>query len=292
MPINRTFCSLWCCFVLNGCVFGHKSTEVPVTPGRSKAAAPAIEIPTSAIQKPEPERESADELRAATTDTSSTGGDPCHVLRVQGRPPFFLKDKGFLVTNIVKPCVTRDGHRGFERGSPWMAMGIPCTGGSGRVRVDGKTYAPAMIHFDLATNCPMLPGPPELVRQHAVEALGLGSNDQLLAFTPLAVQYWEFVDFPDAGTGTDLRLWTAVGLKDAWGQFQKREPLTVRLYGRENAWVSQAIVYVVEGQVSPLSATQFTLRVQDVRPATPDEMAAAAQRCGLIRPPLNCGRIF
>src|SRR5690606_4194263 len=78
--------------------------------------------------------------------------ETCRVFdKLPSEPPLVLDGKGVVLTRIMKPCVTRDGRRGFEKNSPYLAMGFPCTGGSGRIDIKGNYYNPKMVSFILAT---------------------------------------------------------------------------------------------------------------------------------------------
>src|SRR5690606_40330801 len=118
----------------------------------------------------------------------------------------------------------------------WIAMGFPCSKGSGKISIKGNYYAPKMISFMVTTDCPMAASTgdfPKIVQK----ILGIPAGAPMLAFNPFAVQYWEIPSSGDADTGFAVELRTSLGVGQIWRQLRGDESLAVRLYGRENAWV-------------------------------------------------------
>lgn len=287
------------------CFHGNAELDAPIALApRGPKDAPAIEVPVSAIVNADSQGQSDPspaigdpEMKANTPNPIATALgfndlDPCVVVEDKGRPPYFLPEHGFVVTNIVKSCVTREGESGFEQKSPWMAMGIPCTGGMGRMTLKGRSYAPTSVSFELPSNCPMLPGNAETVRKLGSAALGISPENQLLSFTPLSVQYWEFVDFPDAGSGTSVQFNTTIGLQKGWSSYKAGDLIPVRLYGRENSWINQQIIYQVDASIKSAGDGRFSLELRDVNRLDSESMGIVRNRCQKIHPTLNCHKIF
>jgi hypothetical protein len=130
------------------------------------------------------------------------------------------KDKSYVLTRLVKPCITRDGLRGFEKDSGWMAMGLPCTGGRGSVDITGKSYNPKVLSFVVSTDCPSAPASHNDVASLAEDELGLTKDNTLLAYNPMSIQYWEIEGYPDADVGFRIELRSDDSLRDFWNAFK------------------------------------------------------------------------
>src|SRR5262245_29527094 len=106
---------------------GGPSAHEPV------AAKPSVKAPgapaAAAAAEPAP---AAPKVEAPATP------DPCLVLdKLPHAPPVYASGRGVVLTKLMRTCTTRDGKSGVERATPWLAMGIPCTGGAGRVDTKG-----------------------------------------------------------------------------------------------------------------------------------------------------------
>jgi hypothetical protein len=215
--------------------------------------------------------------------------DPCKIYpKLSGEPPLYI-DGGIMLTRIVMSCVTREGERGYEENTPWIAMGFPCTGGGGRISIKGKTFAyPQMVAFVIGTNCPMMPADPATIRARVLEATGLSQKSTMMAHNPFAVQYWELPSLGEGDTGFSVELRSTSALGVTWRHLrEKGDVLPVRLYGRENAWVQGDHIYQVDGEIK-VSDRTFELKVTNAKALTAEELNAVKSRCEGLRPRRNC----
>lgn len=261
---------------LNGACTKHGKATVdePVKPGRRPAAA-VIEAEPAAPVMPPPV-------------------DTCRVItKLTTEPPVYFPGKGFVVTRFMKPCVTQGGERGVEKDTPWLAMGFPCTGGSGRVDIKGHYNNPKMVSFILGTDCAMNPDSAPVVDRMAREVLDLPPDARLMAVTPFVVQYWEIPGMTDADTGFSVDLRSAPALEGMWKHFKENKPIHVKLYGRENAWVQGGHFYVVEADLKMSGRTAFQVSVTSVKSLSQPEIEEVQGRCDALRPRRSsCGDVF
>lgn len=219
--------------------------------------------------------------------------ETCRVFeKLPSEPPIYLAGKAVVLTRMMKPCVTRDGRRGYEKNTPYLAMGFPCTGGSGRIDLKGKYYNPQMVSFILGTDCGMMPAAKDAVEKLVQDDFGLTKETKLMAYTPFVVQYWEVPQVSESGTGFTIELRSAPAREGVWKRFQANALLRVRLYGRENAWVQGDNVYEVEADLKMTGRNAFSLAVVGVKPLSKEDVAVVRQRCDAIRPKQNCQEVF
>lgn len=229
---------------------------------------------------------------ATPTPPVPVGSPTCVALKMPGEPPFNLPGKNVVVTRIMKACTTTASQSGFEKDTPYLAMGFPCTGGGGRIDIKGNYGNPKMVSFILGTDCTMSPSNSDTVKKLAEEVLGLPPTAKLLAFTPFVVQFWEIPGMSDADTGFSVDLRSAPATQGAWGRVQKKEPLRVRLFGRENTWAQGGAFFLVEADLKLTGRSQFQVDVQSVKSLTKDDIEAVKGRCEALRPARNCGDVF
>jgi hypothetical protein len=218
--------------------------------------------------------------------------DTCRVFaKLPQEPPIYMAGKGVVVTRLMKPCVTRDGQRGYEKNTPWLAMGFPCTGGSGRIELKGNYYNPKMVTFIVSNGCGMMPASKDVVEKMVHEAFDLPKEARLMAYTPFVVQYWEVPQVGEAATGFAIELRSAAATEKLWKKF-KDQPVRVKLYGREDAWGQGNNFYFVEADLKMTGRNAFQLEVLSVKPLTKEEVTQTKERCEAIRPKQNCGEVF
>ena len=208
-----------------------------------------------------------------------------------GKPPIYLSEPGFVLTAVHKPCITYEGEAGFYQDSPWTAMGIPCSGGGGRIERRGKVEYPKMVSFVLAVDCPLHPSRDDTATFGA-QQLGFDSAAKLLAYNPFNLQFWSLPSFPDAGTGISVDLRSRTAIDALWQKVRQREPINVHLYGRENAWIADNNIYFINTNIIAITDTEFRLELLEVRTMNNDEIAAARHRCDQLRPRRSCHLIF
>ena len=231
-----------------------------------------------------PPRASTEKAAAAPQD------DQCMQLpKLPTAPPVVIPGKNLVLTKLLRPCVNQAGLRGYERTSPYLAMGFPCTGGSGRIEVNNN---PNLIVFLLGTDCGMSPSSRDAAQTLIAQTYDLPTTMKLAAYTPFVVQYWEVAGVSDADVGYVIELRKAPAVEGLWRRFQQKEHIQVRLYGRENTWAQGDNFYSVEGYLKMTGRTAFELEVSKVKSLTKDEIGVIRARCEAIRPRRNCTEVF
>lgn len=261
---RRSWLVLWALVVLvSGCFGGGDDSEV--------------EDPVKSIRK---------------KDGSPVSVAHCYKWPFDRSPPLYLPHNGVVVTKIMKPCVTLNGEPGYGRGTSWIAMGIPCTGGGGKVEWKGHYSKPKMVSFVISNSCPMRPGTHNEVKPLGVTVMKLDPSSNLLAYYPFSVHYWELMGYGEADTGFVVDLRTTKSLEEAWSTYRRGVPLHLKLYGRENAWVKGHDFFEVEVEVLRVDKTTFRMNVMNVRALSKNEMTLVRGRCEALRPPRNCSEVF
>jgi hypothetical protein len=210
----------------------------------------------------------------------------------RGQLPIWLADRGIIITRVLKECVTLEGREGFEEDSPWMAMGIPCTGDGGKIDIKGEHYDPKLVSLILSTDCAMHPSDLQAVKAAGMAGLGFSAAAKLLAYNPLAIQYWEIPGIGDADVGFTIDLRTTEALQRVWKTFSEQSVIPVRLYGRENAWVMGDQFFFVQAELVKTSTSTFRMDVKDVKALKPEEIARVKASCEALRPSRNCFKVF
>ncbi len=209
--------------------------------------------------------------------------------------PLFIPSQqggGIMVTRVTKPCITRDGLRGFEKGTEWMALGLPCTGGRGAIDITGKIYNPKMLGFILSTDCNIAPASIDVVKDLG-KTIGLTQEAKLLAYNPLSVQFWEVDGFLDTDVGFRVELRSDDMIRNFWNDFKAHtKKLHVRIYGRENAWVQDDTMFMAEGDFVFENPNHFRFDLQKAKAMSPQDIEQVKQRCEAIKPRRNCGDVF
>jgi hypothetical protein len=274
---------------LSGCSHSAASDEHEVVAAGTKAvvehdAAPALAAPV-AKAGPTPAQVAA---KAPPLPPST-----CQALaKLPSDPPLALPGKNVVLTRFLKPCITPEGQRGYEKTTPYLAMGFPCSGGGGRIEIKGHYANPKMVTFLLGTDCPLAPSSRESVQQLLGSTFGLPVGVKLVAYTPFVVQYWEVPAMEDADIGYALELRSAPAVEGLWRRFLKHEPVRVHLFGRENTWVPGDSFYAVEADLTQSGRTTFQLQVVQVKALPKEQIAVVKQRCEALRPSRNCSEVF
>jgi len=217
----------------------------------------------------------------------------CQVFaKLPSAPPLSLPGKNVVLTRFLKPCITPSGLRGYEKTTPYLAMGFPCSGGSGRVELKGHYGNPKMVTFLLGTDCPLAPSNRDAVQRLIGSTFDLPDSSKLVAYTPFVVQYWEIPAMVDADIGYALELRSAPAVEGLWRRFLKHEAVRVHLYGRENTWVPGDSFYFVEADLTQTGRTSFQLQAVQVKSLAKEQIAAVKQRCEALRPSRNCAEVF
>jgi hypothetical protein len=275
--------------LLGGCTGGAaeepvKKEKAPPAPvEEANAEAPAAKAP--ALRAP---------AAKAPPKAAPMPDDSCRVLAaLPSDPPVVLPGKSVVLTRLLKPCVTRDGHKGWQKDTPYLVMGFPCTGGNGRIDITGHHYeSPKLVGFILGTDCGMAPGSKEQAEKLVDEALQLPKEAKPVAYTPFVVQFWEVSGMEDADTGYTVELRSPPAVEGLWRKFIKGEPIRVSLYGRENTWAQGDNFYFVEADLKLTGRREFQLAVVQAKSLSKDEIGQVKSRCEALRPRRNCAEVF
>lgn len=272
----------------------NNAVQTGVVASPSSAAAPPMAVP-------EPTRVVAAIANKSAQPTAAMGGmematkppSNCVVLPAERGPlPIYFKERNFIVTRLLTSCTTPEGIAGFERSTQWMAMGFPCTGGRGKIEWTDKYVAPKQVAFLISNNCPMAPQDTAVVAAAARSTLGFSDAAKLLAYTPFAPQFWEIIGSPESDVGYAIELRTSQSLTTLWNKVREGQPLSVRMYGRENAWVQGDVVYEVEADIMVTAKDRFKLTLSSVKALNEAELAAVKSRCEALKPKRNCSNAF
>ena len=223
--------------------------------------------------------------------TQIPASDKCITLKHSAASaPFFIQGSNLVVTRVIKPCVTLDGDAGYYKGSQWMSMGFPCTGG-GKLDWKGNFWKPKIVSFFVSNSCPMTPDTLQEAKQIGAK---IGFDDaRLLAYYPFALQYWELLDYSDADTGYVVELRSTPSREVGWKEFtQNRKPLRARFYGRENAWVRGKQFYYADVLIQPDAQKKYKLEILNVKALDEKEIAEVRMRCESLSPPRKCRQVF
>jgi len=279
--MSRLLPLLFCCVALS-CVTDKPLEDAPMAPqSPDKISAP------KSTQKPAAEAESA---REAPIPHPSAD---CQTLPSGIKLPHYISGSSVIVIGFLKTCQTMDGQEGFQRGSSWTALGFPCTAGRGRIDKKGSENVPSVVTFHLQNSCPMQPGRPEDVEMLVRQKLAIPADSHLIAYYPLAVDYWEFVDYTEQDVGFRPELYAPTSISQGWQKFStKSEALKIRLFGRENAWEPGKKLYEVEALLLPESRNTFRVQVQSARSLDEASKSAIRERCDGLRPKRDCAQFF
>lgn len=251
---------------------------------------PATQVP-GAENAPAKVATEAPSLQSTVPATGSAG---CRPIKEGVEIPYYLAEQPVLFLQFVKACTTAEGRPGFGTQSSWTALGVPCTGGLGRIDRRGhETNSPSVVRFQLALNCPMAPARTQDAERSAQKFLNLPADSKLIAFYPLTVEYWEFENSSDSGLGSNPTLTSPPGLAN-WQKFQNQKAVNfpVKLYGRENSWSQSKYVYEVNANIMPENRSQFRVQVTKMRQLSEAESQEVLARCKSSESPTGCQEIF
>ncbi len=105
--------------------------------------------------------------------------------------PMYLKDLGVVITQYDSHCEKNQNHNLPVEHVSLTAMGVPCTGGMGRIEIFGNYYNPKIVRFLLSNDCQMK----TYSAGDLKEALPVGEDGhvrkdvRLLALYPFAPQF-------------------------------------------------------------------------------------------------------
>jgi hypothetical protein len=253
------------------------------------AASPVVEIKTPQSKKASSGFQEEDITGVATPPMAVDATGDCEFNELLSSVPGFVSQLQVVVTRVNQPCLAEEEKPGYKPDSAWMAMGVPCTAGKGRYTIRGKSYRPKMIVYHLENDCPMAPASAQQLK------LQVGELDQkflrpekLLALTPFNLLYWESADYPDAGVGPNIGMLSRAYLKEGWKRFRTGDVLKFRLYGQENAWVTDKRFYAIDAEIKVDARKFFQLNLVTVVPMSDEDLEKIHERCERLRPRRSC----
>jgi hypothetical protein len=281
-----------CCIVAvivatPGCTRFRKKIQDPIPKSTKKSEPQQIDVPRTSGAT------AVDKEPSASPVPTAEAVVPCESFnRLPGPPPVGVGKPPFVVTRVLKLCNTSEGVAGYEPQSPYLAMGFPCSGGGGETVIKGNTWDPKLVSFRLSIGCPMNPRDAAAVSQILQRNFGVFQAAKLVAYTPFEIQYWELSGFGDADVGSVVELRTTEGLKKGWEAFQKKEPVSVVLYGRESSWIKGGKTIAADGKILMESLNRFKLEIDQVRVLNDTEYQAVKQKCQALQPRRDCAEAF
>lgn len=149
-------------------------------------------------------------------------------------------------TGLFDAC--RPPDVGYRKGFFWVGMGIPCTGGEGRIKVVGKSSFPKKVVFRLDNACPMALNAGQANLPHIPQILKFPQTSKVLALYPLDTLYWHFAGTAAAGVGNDVTVHR--GHLSIWNKIHAGQKVPLRIVGRENSFKPSGKLFAVEGMLS------------------------------------------
>lgn len=137
---------------------------------------------------------------------------------------------------------------GYRKGFFWVGMGVPCTGGEGRINVVGKSTFPKKVVFPLDNACPMAFTTAEANQPHFAQVLGFPPTAKALALYPLDTIYWHFSGTTAAGLGNDVTIHRSQ--LRIWNMIYQGRKVPLRMVGRENSFKPSGKLFQVEAMLS------------------------------------------
>lgn len=250
--------------------------------------------PDKVDRKTEPAPLITKESKDKTVPNEYGDGDPdCIPLADELQAlPQYVSDTGALIANFLDSCKTPKGLNGIKKGSPWTALGFPCTGGEGDYDWKGSQYAPKLVQFKFTNSCPMLIGSQDTLESELKSSLPIPENTKLIAYYPFTVIYWEVPAYGDADTGYILELFSNLSRSEGWNHFQSGQKLYIKLFGRENTLVKTPNLYEVDGYIKREGEHQFRLFVDSVRLLDESAVKITMEKCRRLKPRRNCDQFF
>jgi hypothetical protein len=218
--------------------------------------------------------------------------DPCHPHSAGTAPPWYLPDFKIVINNVSNPCVTREGELGFRANSEYMAMGIPCSRGGGKISYEGHYYLPKIVSYIMSTDCPMVIPDRAALEKYLTGDIGLKGQIKLISLNPFALQYWELQDFAEADIGSAIELTDDKTLQKLWHRWKDGHGFSVKLYGRENSWFEDKVFYEVLGNLVPDGRNTYRLEIRQVQALDSAKEALVRDRCEALQPRRRCDAVF
>ncbi|MCB9228605.1 MAG: hypothetical protein H6618_03255 [Deltaproteobacteria bacterium] len=205
--------------------------------------------------------------------------------------PAWVPEKGFAITRMLQECKEPGGQQGYETDSPWVAMGIPCSGGDGTTIIGGAYWLPKIVSFPITTDCPMQPQLREQVSEDGKQIAGISAKSEAAALNPFSLQYWEIPSVQEADVSASIELRSSES-KALWRPFLEGTPIPVDLYGRENAWGNMRHFFHISGEIYHTGVRRFRFKPLHFRTLSPADIQLVKERCEALQPARNCQQIF
>lgn len=225
---------------------------------------------------------------------ASQAEDPTCIVPPRMAPPFFVDKLAVFVTRALSSCTRKNGQAGIRVNSPWIAMALPCTLGPGKIQWAGMFSNPKSVTFALDVGCPTRDLKIEDLQSAGNSMLALGSDARPMAVNPMMVLFWEIQGGSEVDTGNLVALKSAETLAKIWPKLvDQTTTLPVRVYGRENAWVSGPYdrMYVADLDLRVLARGVFQAQVRSATVMTQDEVDTLRTRCQGLIPARDCSAI-
>lgn len=181
---------------------------------------------------------------AASSPSTAPGCTPLpqpDLAKIRYLPQFRL-----FFTGLFDAC--QPPAEGYRKGFFWVGMGVPCTGGEGRIKVVGKSTFPKKVVFPLDNACPMAFTTAEANKPHFAQVLGFPPTAKALALYPLDTIYWHFSGTTAAGLGNDVTIHR--GQLRIWNMIYQGRKVPLRMVGRENSFKPSGKLFQVEAMLS------------------------------------------
>lgn len=174
---------------------------------------------------------------------------------------------------------------GYRKGFFWVGMGVPCTGGEGRIKVVGKVSFPKKVVFPLDNACPMAFTTAEANQPHFAQVLGFPPTAKALALYPLDTIYWHFSGTSAAGIGNDVTIHR--GQLQIWNLIYQGRKVPLRMVGRENSFKPSGKLFQVEAMLSRgQSEGRFVVEIVSATVLTEPQAKQVVRECQIrIRKP-------
>jgi hypothetical protein len=211
----------------------------------------------------------------------------CFDLSTEENVPIWVSEGEFYITKIMNECITSQGNGGFKKGSPWVGMGIPCTRGLNKFRLNGSIWMPKSIKLPFPSNCAI-----SITKDKANEmgnlVIGI-EGTKMVALTPAAIAYWELLDYNTAAPGSDVTLVSKKTIKSIWPLLKKDGELRIRLLGKENSWLGKPQYFIFEGSIKiNLEEKGFEFILSETYPVGDNIVDSFIARCEKTRPKNKC----
>lgn len=203
----------------------------------------------------------------------------CEKLKREFKSSVFIPEAQALIIGLDQTC-KKPTHGDEYLQAKFSAIGVSCTGGPGLVSRKGHSNQNwEVINFKLDLSCPMKSA--DDLRTYGKKKYAFAAEPTVSAFIPMMIEYWEFEQNNDAGTGTLPTLTAAGGGAQQWNKgVQKNISFPIKLYGHSSSWGKDLRIFEAKATIHPRSnQRQFDVTVQDMKELSQEEIQATLERC-------------